>query len=118
LVAAVGTATALCCGPCRDADFLDIRCALTAFLWADGQAAAAEDAWESLQQSQEGLGAAIYSRSGAVARVRNRWPPRATAALQAFLQLSQEGSAQDYDMQVVKFDFPLAAAAAGAGTRR
>ena len=36
----------------RDADFLDARCALIAFLYASGRRAEAEGQWETLQQSQ------------------------------------------------------------------
>lgn len=90
----------------RDPEFLDMRAALAGFLWADGQAAAAEDAWESLQQAQEGLGGALYSRASALGRVRNRWPPRATAALAAFLSLSSSGEAMDYDLTSVTYTFP------------
>lgn len=88
-----------------------MRCALTAFLWAGGDAARAENEWESLQQSQDGLGGALYSRSTAVDRVRNRWPPRATAALNAFLHLSDTGEAQGYDLQMHQYEFSEVAAA-------
>ena len=37
---------------CRDAEFLDARCALVAFLYASGQKAEAEGQWEDLQQAQ------------------------------------------------------------------
>lgn len=36
----------------KDPDFLDVRCALTAFTWAVGDRAAAEDEWQRLQDSQ------------------------------------------------------------------
>lgn len=36
----------------KDPDFLDVRCALTAFSWAAGNRAAAEDEWQRLQDSQ------------------------------------------------------------------
>lgn len=36
----------------KDPDFLDVRCALTAFNWAVGNRAAAEDEWQRLQDSQ------------------------------------------------------------------
>jgi len=45
----------------------------------------------------------MYSKGMAISRVQNRWPPRATAALDAFLNLSAEGQALGYDMQV-RFD--------------
>ena len=39
---------------CRDAEFLDARCALVAFLYGNGQRAEAEGQWEALQQAQGG----------------------------------------------------------------
>eukprot|EP00775_Hariotina_reticulata_P006291 gene6291-6527_t len=75
----------------RDPQFLDMRAALTGFLWATGQKAAAEEAWEELQAASDG------------------WPPRATAALAAFLNLSSSGKAQGYDLQVQTYVFPAAA---------
>lgn len=86
-----------------------MRCALTAFLWGSGRRSEAEDSWEQLQQASDGLGAALYNRSTAVERVRHRWPPRATAALVAFLTLSDEGQAEGYDLQVHSYRFPQAA---------
>jgi hypothetical protein len=86
-----------------------MRAALAAFLWASGEPAGAEGAWEELQESE--LGAALYSREAAVARVRNRWPPRATAALAAFLALSDRGGATGYDGTVHEYAFPRAAPA-------
>jgi len=94
----------------RDPSFLDVRCALVAFLWATGQPAAAEGEWESLQQASGGVGAALYGRDKAVARVRSRWPPRATAALAAFLKLSDRGAAEGYDGVVREYVFQAAAA--------
>jgi hypothetical protein len=58
----------------RDAQYLDMKAALVAFLWGSGQRAAAEGEWESLQQSQgegglccasddKGLGARAFSRA-------------------------------------------------------
>lgn len=82
-----------------------MRCALTAFLWASGKRADAEDSWERLQQDADGLGAALYSRATAVERVRHRWPPRATAALTAFLRLSDNGQAEGYDLQMHEYRF-------------
>lgn len=87
-----------------------MRAALAAFLWAGGAAAAAEGEWEALQASGGGLGAALYGRSSAVARVRNRWPPRATAALGAFLSLSETGRAEGYDGKVREYRFDAARA--------
>ena len=36
----------------KDREFLDARCALTAFLWASGDAAGAEAEWTQLQNAQ------------------------------------------------------------------
>jgi len=88
---------------------MDVRCALTAFLWGSGKRADAEDSWEQLQQASDGLGAALYNRSSAVERVRHRWPPRATAALVAFLALSIEAQAEGYDLVMHGYTFPAAA---------
>jgi hypothetical protein len=87
-----------------------MRAALVAFLWAGGEPAAAEGEWEALQQANGGLGSALYGRASAVARVRNRWPPRATAALGAFLLLSDRGSAEGYDGQRHEYVFEAARA--------
>lgn len=94
---------------CRDSEFLDMRCALTAFLWGSGRRSEAEDSWEQLQEAV--LGSALYSRGSAVERVRHRWPPRATAALVAFLTLSDEGQAEGYDLVQHKYRFAATAAA-------
>lgn len=91
----------------RDGSFLDMRCALTAFLYATGSTAEAEGAWEELQNSNDGLGAAIYSRSLAVSRVQGRWPPRATAALKAFLSMSDTASAASYDGSTLEYRFSM-----------
>lgn len=91
----------------RDAQFMDMRCALAAFLWGSGQRSAAEGQWEQLQQEGDGLGAAMYSRSTAVERVRHRWPPRATAALVAFLSLSDVGQAEGDDLQMHEYNFAV-----------
>ncbi|KAF8072724.1 hypothetical protein HT031_000384 [Scenedesmus sp. PABB004] len=92
----------------RDPEFLDARAALTAFLWGSGQRSAAEGEWEALQQASDGLGAALYSATGAVERVRHRWPPRATAALVAFLNVADEGEAEGYDLVVRRYTFGAA----------
>jgi hypothetical protein len=36
----------------KDPEFLDVRCAITAYLWALGDTAAAEGEWSQLQQAQ------------------------------------------------------------------
>lgn len=86
----------------RDPKLYDARCALVAALYANGDATAAEGQFEELQSDE--IGSALYSRkganqgnAGAIARVRNRWPPRATAALDAFLRLSKDGEAVGWD---------------------
>lgn len=93
----------------RDASFLDMRCALTAFLYGTGKIAEAEGSWEELQNGNDGLGAAIYGRKSAVSRVQGRWPPRATAALKAFLSMSDRAAAQGYDGSVVEYKFAVPA---------
>lgn len=40
-----------------------------------------------------------------IGTVSPRWPPRATAALDAFLHLSRKGTATDYDGATLEFDF-------------
>eukprot|EP00191_Tetraselmis_sp_GSL018_P009548 CAMPEP_0177602354 /NCGR_PEP_ID=MMETSP0419_2-20121207/14812_1 /TAXON_ID=582737 /ORGANISM="Tetraselmis sp., Strain GSL018" /LENGTH=248 /DNA_ID=CAMNT_0019095809 /DNA_START=147 /DNA_END=893 /DNA_ORIENTATION=- len=89
----------------RDSEFLDMRAGLAGFLWASGEEEAAEAEWDALQRSQGGLGGEIYSRATAVSRVQARWPPRCTAALQAFLSLKREGYARDYDGQTHYYEF-------------
>jgi hypothetical protein len=39
------------------------------------------------------------------ARVAGRWPPRATAALDAFLRLRRDGDARDYDGSMRAYSF-------------
>jgi hypothetical protein len=36
----------------RDSAFMDVRCALAAFLWAAGETSAAEGEWNRLQEAQ------------------------------------------------------------------
>lgn len=91
----------------KDPNFLDMRAALTAFLYGSGKQAEAEGEWEKLQQSQDGFGSTMYSKGMAISRVQNRWPPRATAALDAYLNLSAEGKALGYDMEVHTYKFPF-----------
>ena len=133
----------------RDPEFLDMRAALSAFLWAAGDQAEAEAEWTYLCKSGRGFGAKESAESkrdeGALAYsatllsqqfaqigaeltggvkeagldtpcrlykttdvVANRWPPRATAALDAFLRVRRDGQALDYDGEVKTFDFPIA----------
>lgn len=161
----------------RDAAFLDMSCALTAFLWAAGETAAAESEWNKLQQAQgaflstagvqahtdtsytmlsfacpltrffgstlesdtgqivpfvllqcvlavileckdrqngghdelcvpaDGLGGFLYSKTNALDRIKGRWPPRPTAALDAFLGMDRIGVAQNYDGKMEQYTF-------------
>lgn len=89
----------------RDGGFLDARAALVAALWAQGASSEAEAEWAALQAAQDGLGGELYPPSGAIDRVAPRWPPRATAALAAFLSLSRSASATDYSGKTVDFSF-------------
>eukprot|EP01026_Neomeris_dumetosa_P000378 TRINITY_DN10097_c0_g1_i1.p2 TRINITY_DN10097_c0_g1~~TRINITY_DN10097_c0_g1_i1.p2 ORF type:complete len:309 (-),score=50.41 TRINITY_DN10097_c0_g1_i1:127-966(-) len=89
----------------KDPEFLDMKCGLVAVLWAQGKASAAEDEWEALQQAQDGLGSTLYSSYEAIDRVKSRWPPRATAALEAFIAVSRSGIAMGYDGKTRKYDF-------------
>lgn len=132
----------------KDPEFLDMRAALSAFLWAAGDQAEAEAEWTYLCKSGRGFGAKESAESkrddGALAYsatllsqqfaqigaeltggvkeagldtpcrlykstdvVANRWPPRATAALDAFLRVRRDGQALDYDGEVKTFDFPI-----------
>ena len=130
----------------RDPEFLDMRAALAAILWALGDETSAEAEWTFLCKSGRGFGAKrsaeekrdagalaygfelfaqsanqiaaeldggvkdagldtpcrLYSTTDTVA---NRWPPRATAALDAFLRVRRSGEAVDYDGDVKTFDF-------------
>lgn len=56
----------------KDANFLDMRCALVAFLWAAGQTSAAETEWTTLQNSQSAvlcvIGAASNLQGGVAQR--------------------------------------------------
>lgn len=78
---------------------LDLHCALCAFLWVQGSESRAEEEWEALQQGGNQLGAVLYNEDAAVDRVQKRWPPRATAALVAFLERKKVGVAMDFDGQ-------------------
>ena len=79
----------------RDPNFLDMRAAETAALWALGDRSASEAAWNELQNLDSE--AQLYSKRFAIARVQGRWPPRCTAALSAFITVSSKGNAMDYD---------------------
>ena len=92
----------------RDPGFLDARAALVAFRWAMGGASNADKAegiYSALMEAMDGVGADLYGRDVAVALVRNRWPPRATAALDAFLRVSRTGRAVDYDGETKVYEF-------------
>lgn len=53
----------------------------------------------------DGLGGVLYNKLSALDRVKGRWPPRATAALDAFLSVSNSGVAKGYDGRVQQYDF-------------
>lgn len=89
----------------KDPGFLDVQCALTAFQWASGHESSAEEEWSRLQAAQDGVGGMLYSRLAAVSRVKGRWPPRATAALDAFLGVSRSGIAMGYDGKMRQYEF-------------
>ena len=130
----------------RDPEFLDMRAALSAFLWSEGRFDDAEAEWTFLCKSGRGFGAKRSAEekrdAGAIAygfelftqsanqivaeldggvkdagldtpcrlykttdTVANRWPPRATAALDAFLRVRGDGQALDYDGRVKTFNF-------------
>lgn len=89
----------------RDANFLDMRAAETAALWAQGDRSGAEAAWTQLQTADEG---GLYPKQLAIARVQGRWPPRCTAALSAFLTVKAKGDAMGYDGKIKTYDFTSA----------
>eukprot|EP01023_Acetabularia_acetabulum_P008079 TRINITY_DN13506_c0_g2_i9.p1 TRINITY_DN13506_c0_g2~~TRINITY_DN13506_c0_g2_i9.p1 ORF type:complete len:316 (-),score=48.91 TRINITY_DN13506_c0_g2_i9:240-1187(-) len=91
----------------KDPQFLDMKCALVASVWAQGKNSAAEGEWQSLQEAQDGLGQTLYSSVEAVDRVKSRWPPRPTAALEAFIAVSRQGLAVGYDGKTRKYDFSI-----------
>ncbi|KAL6756497.1 hypothetical protein V8C86DRAFT_66524 [Haematococcus lacustris] len=91
----------------RDPEFLDMRAGLVAMLYGSGRVAEAEEEWDTLQEAQDGLGAALYNKRVALDRIKGRWPPRATAALAAFLSLSDTGTAIGYGIQAETYTFPL-----------
>ncbi|CAD7702545.1 unnamed protein product [Ostreobium quekettii] len=84
---------------------LEVRCALAAFLWCRGSEKAAIKQWEEMQGNGNQLGAVLYSKDGAVQRVQGRWPPRATAALVAFLDRKKTGVAMDFNGQQQVYSF-------------
>jgi len=71
-------------------------------LWGTGDEAGAESEYETLKGLGGGLGAALYSSTD---RVRARWPPRCTAALEAFFRLERSAEALDYDGERRRFSF-------------
>mmetsp|Transcript_24796 Transcript_24796/g.47008 ORF Transcript_24796/g.47008 Transcript_24796/m.47008 type:complete len:358 (+) Transcript_24796:62-1135(+) len=86
----------------KDPQFWDMRAASTAFLWAMGDEAGAEAEFEKLKGMGSGLGAAMYSSTD---RVKARWPPRCTAALEAYFHLEREAEARDYNGEMRLFTF-------------
>ena len=107
----------------KDPNFLDMRAALTGFLWSIGEEGEAESQWSQLQAANDGLGGMstphdvssallngageIYKKEVAIERVQGRWPPRAVAALDAFLKVSRQGESLDYDQTKKTFSFTL-----------
>ncbi|CAG9461942.1 unnamed protein product [Pedinophyceae sp. YPF-701] len=89
----------------KDPRFLDVRCALVAFLWAAGRERDAEDEWRALEEEQSGLGGELYNKSNVFDRVAPRWPPRPAAAIAAFVNVSRKGRARDYDGQEKEYTF-------------
>ncbi|ABO94537.1 predicted protein [Ostreococcus lucimarinus CCE9901] len=85
----------------RDPEFLDMRAALSAFLWSEGRFDDAEAEWTFLYAGLD-TPCRLYKTTDTVA---NRWPPRATAALDAFLRVRGDGQALDYDGRVKTFNF-------------
>lgn len=61
--------------------------------------------YQALMDAEDGLGSELYGRSQVRERVKGRWPPRATAALDAYLLLKRSGSATDYDGDIQVFEF-------------
>ena len=122
----------------KDPAFWDMYAALASFLWASGDEKGAEAAWNDLCVAGGGeggpagetaapLGALAGAggsgtkrpvRAGAACElyaqgtgiVSGRWPPRAIAALDAFLKVSREGAGVGYDGQTIIVDFRTAAA--------
>jgi tetratricopeptide (TPR) repeat protein len=86
----------------KDPNFLDMKAAETAFMWASGDREGAESAWTELQTKDE---AGLYPRQFAIKRVEGRWPPRCTAALSAFITVQSKGNATDYDGNVKTYEF-------------
>mmetsp|Transcript_14677 Transcript_14677/g.41874 ORF Transcript_14677/g.41874 Transcript_14677/m.41874 type:complete len:305 (-) Transcript_14677:9-923(-) len=86
----------------KDPNFLDMRAAEAAILWALRDESGAETAWSALQTADEG---GLYAKQLAIARVQSRWPPRVTAALSAFITVQNKGNATDYDGKVKTYQF-------------
>mmetsp|Transcript_11304 Transcript_11304/g.69795 ORF Transcript_11304/g.69795 Transcript_11304/m.69795 type:complete len:318 (+) Transcript_11304:353-1306(+) len=104
----------------RDANFWDARAALTAFLWAAGEESQAEEQWTILREKGDSTAAALYPSCqreelewpdrgapicGSLKRVAGRWPPRATAALGAFLGATRNSKARGYDGNIYQYSF-------------
>ncbi|KAJ9506683.1 hypothetical protein QJQ45_020245, partial [Haematococcus lacustris] len=102
----------------RDPEFLDMRAGLVAMLYGSGRVAEAEEEWGTLQEAQDGLGAALYNKRVALDRIKGRWPPRATAALAAFLSLSDSGTAIGYSLQAETYTFPSSGVPPAKGRRQ
>jgi len=121
----------------KDPAYWDMHAALASFLWASGDENGAEAAWNDLCVAGGGEGESAAEtaplsafsgagssgikrpvRAGAACElyaqgtgiVSGRWPPRAIAALDAFLKVSREGAGVGYDGQTTIFDFRTAVA--------
>jgi hypothetical protein len=55
--------------------------------------------------SADGLGAFLYSKTNALDRIKGRWPPRPTAALDAYLGLGRTGVAKNYSGKMEQYTF-------------
>lgn len=112
----------------RDPSFWDIRAALVAFLWSDPEREMeAEEEWQSLceegRRSSSNSGGFLGFATGgggpsvpsgdetpcdlykSTDRVQGRWPPRAMAALDAFLNARRSGSSRQFDGSTASYDF-------------
>ena len=65
----------------------------------------ADAASTRIESIADGLGGAMYNKQNAVSRTQGRWPPRANAALQAFLSLSDGAEARGYDGRMHTYSF-------------
>ena len=116
----------------KDPAYWDMHAALASFLWASGDERGAEAAWNDLcvvggddrdaapqsaasgapsgtaasgiqRPVQTGAACELYAQGTGI--VSGRWPPRAIAALDAFLKVSRRGDGVGYDGNPLSFDF-------------